>query len=93
LTTLGRSKFLRNVFAGSRGWKGDSGAGCVRSNARPMPLSPYLNDHTVAADEYEFAIHLGGSKQTAQAVAGTPARLKIAARIDGSDRIKITQTR
>jgi len=56
-------------------------------------LIVYLNDTPAGASEYEFAIHFHRTEtKLVKATTGPSAWLKIAARIDGSDRIRITGT-
>jgi hypothetical protein len=95
VTTTGTSKFLPETFSlDSVQLEVIQGRDVVALERAPDALIVYLNDTPVGPGEYEFNIHFHSPSQTAAAANpnSTAARLRIAARIDGSDCLTITST-
>lgn len=95
VTTTGTSKFVPEAFSlDSVHLEVIKGRDVVALERAPNALIVYLNDTPAGPDEYEFNIHFHSASQTPPgATSGsTAARLKIAARIDGSDCLTITST-
>jgi hypothetical protein len=96
VTTRGASKFLPETFSlDSVSLEMIQGRDVVALERAPNALIVYVNDTPIGPAEYEFAIHFHSAKSivaTAPSTASTSARLKIAARIDGSDCLTITPT-
>ena len=95
VTTTGPLKFLPETFSiDSVHLEIIQGRDIVALERAPDAVIVYLNDTPIGAGEYEFNIHFHSAGQTAFAANtnSTAARLKIAARIDGSDCLTITST-
>jgi hypothetical protein len=104
VTTTGTSKFLPETFSlESVNLETIQGRDVIALERTPNALVVYLNDTPIGPGEYEFKIHFHPTSQTVgrahspvraapQAAAGLGSRLKIAARIDGSDCLTITPT-
>jgi hypothetical protein len=95
VTTTGTSKFLPETFSlDSVTLETIQGRDIVALERSSNALIVYLNDTPIGPAEYEFNIHFHPTSQTqAQARAdSTAGRLKITARIDGSDGLTITPT-
>ena len=94
VTTEGTSKFLPEAFSlESADLDILQGRDVVALERATNALIVHLDDTPAGASEYEFRIRFHPvTPNPASATYGTPARLKIAARIDGSDRIKIDST-
>ena len=94
LTSAGAAKFLPEHFSleavDLERIKGRDVVALERTN---NALIVYLDDTPVGAGEYEFKIHFHPARtKPAPARDSTAATLKIAAEIDGSDRLRITAT-
>ena len=92
LTTTGTTRFLPEVYSfeavSLERIKGRDVVALERTN---NALVVYLDDTPVGADEYEFKIHFFPARsKSPPAHTSTPAVLKIAAEIDGSDFLRIT---
>jgi hypothetical protein len=92
LTTTGTAKFVPEAFSleavDLERIKGRDVVALERTN---NALIVYLDDTPAGADEYEFKIHFHTARpKPYSARASTPANLKIAAEIDGSDCLRIT---
>jgi|ERR1051326_140880 hypothetical protein len=105
VTTLGTAKFLPETFSlDSVSLETIQGRDVVALECAPDALIIYVNDTPSGPGEHEFAIHfhpIGSAASPAAATVGraslravgiSNARLKIAARIDGSDCLTITST-
>jgi hypothetical protein len=95
VTTTGTSKFLPETFSlDSVHLEVIQGRDIIALERAPDALIVYVNDIPAGPGEYEFNIHFHSASQTAAAAntTSTAARLKIAARIDGSDYLTITAT-
>ena len=94
LTTLGVSKFLPEAFSlESVKLEVLQGRDVVALERAANALIVYLDDTPVGPGDYEFVIHFHPVvPKSVRVVPSVAARLKIAARIDGSDRLKITAT-
>ncbi len=94
LTTVGLAKFLPEAFSlESVKVEVLQGRDVVALERAPNALIVHLDDTPVGPGDYEFVIHFHPVvPKSVRVVPSTAARLKIAARIDGSDRLKITGT-
>jgi hypothetical protein len=93
LTSPAGSKFLPEEFSlQAAHLEVTQGRDVVALERGTNSLTVLLDDTPVGADVYDFAIHFGRATPTTGAGHGATARLKVAARIDGSDCIRITRT-
>jgi hypothetical protein len=94
VTAVGETKFLPEAFSlGSVNLEVLQGRDVVALERAPNALIVYVNDTPSGPSEYEFTIHFHPvPPQRPVSPSATAARLKIAARIDGSDCLIITPT-
>ena len=91
LTTTGPQKFLHDAFSlESVRLEVIRGRDVVALERVSNGLMVSINDLQPGAAPYEFKIHFHRAQPRAARSAGTPARLKIAGQIDGSDHVIIT---
>lgn len=91
LTTQGTDRFLPEAFSlDAISFEMIRGRDVIALERLDNGLLIYLDDTPGGADEYEFEIRFHPSAGRAERTQGTLATLKLAARIDGSDRIRIT---
>jgi hypothetical protein len=91
LTTRGPEKFLHDAFSlESVHLELIRGRDVVALERVNNGLMVFINDLQPGAAPYEFKVHFHRAQTQAVRSAGTPARLKVAGQIDGSDHVIIT---
>lgn len=92
LTTPGTGKFLPEPFSlESVSLEKISGRDLITVERVDNGLLVYLDDTPCGADEYEFKIRFHPGRKITKQTRQEAVRLKIAAQIDGSDSVRITQ--